>query len=207
MVIGISGKMGHGKDTIGRMIQYWWARNNNDIPEKVTVEEFVQENSFQLISEFEIKKFAEGVKFVAGYILNVHPIKFEDPQYKLTQLGPEWNRNGEPMTVRMFLQELATDAMRNNLHEDVWVNTLTNKYTENSKWIITDFRFPNELKWLKSQNSKIIRIHNPNIIIKKPEHVSETLFDDYKDFDFFVTNPGTYQGLYKEVEKICKEIF
>ena len=207
MVIGISGKMGHGKDTLGRMIQYWWCINNNILPQKITVEEFVTDSSFQLVSELEIKKFAEGVKYIAGYILNVNPSRFEDPSYKLSYLGEEWNRNGELMTVRTFLQELATDAMRDNLHEDVWVNTLTNKYDINSKWIITDFRFPNELKWLKSQDSKIIRIHNPNIEIKTPEHVSETLFDNYQDFDFYVSNPGTYNGLYKEVEKICKQIF
>ena len=81
-------------------------------------------------------------------------------------MGPDWD-----MTYREFLQKLGTEAMRDGLHTNVWVNALFADYIPHKKeggfqrsvkdtngipydfeyeveypnWIITDMRFPNEL--------------------------------------------------------------
>jgi hypothetical protein len=76
------------------------------------------------------------------------------------------------MTVREFLQKLGTDAMRNGLHENVWVNSLMadyrpDRYTRVSvtyiasnlpNWIITDTRYPNELEAVKAKEGITIRV-------------------------------------------------
>ncbi len=46
--------------------------------------------------------------------------------------------NGEPyrkaMTVRELLQKLGTDAIRDNLHEDAWVNALISEYNRSMEF-------------------------------------------------------------------------
>lgn len=83
------------------------------------------------------------------------------------------------MTGREFLQKLGTDAIRNGLHENTWVNALMSEYKdgnnpfnfkkdENSphpleevwpNWIITDTRFPNELAAVKERGGITIRVN------------------------------------------------
>ena len=84
------------------------------------------------------------------------------------------------MTVREFLQKLGTDAMRNGLHEHVWVNAFWSDYKKpielghsprdnNFKypnWIITDVRFPNEAQSVKDRDGLMIRINRPNPLIE-----------------------------------------
>ena len=78
------------------------------------------------------------------------------------------------MTVRDLLQLLGTEAMRNGLHTDTWVNALMSEYTTNNGvvtttdgdetavadkfWIITDTRFPNELAAVTRHNGITIKI-------------------------------------------------
>ena len=46
--------------------------------------------------------------------------KFEDQEFKKTYLGSEWNN----MQVRVFLQKLGTEAMRDGVHTNAWINAL-----------------------------------------------------------------------------------
>lgn len=86
-------------------------------------------------------------------------------------------------TYRELLQYLGTDLLRNQLHENVWVNALFNKYKpkvcsgvthcalagkheiscnlcpEYPNWVITDVRFPNELKAIKDRDGITIKIN------------------------------------------------
>lgn len=86
-------------------------------------------------------------------------------------------------TPRLLLQLIGTELFRNNIHDNIWINALmceykekittesfydikTNNYTgitNKSKnnfpnWIITDMRFPNELKAVKDKGGICIRI-------------------------------------------------
>lgn len=78
------------------------------------------------------------------------------------------------ITVRELLQKVGTDAMRDVIHPDVWVNALMKDYTsyypESSNehlynkfpnWIITDVRFPNEAKAIKDRQGIVIRVNRP----------------------------------------------
>jgi hypothetical protein len=86
------------------------------------------------------------------------------------------------MSVRELLQKLGTDAIRNGLHENAWVNALfadyhptPNKSMEESfkeqfatgsseihyqlpNWIITDMRFPNEMEAVLKREGITIRV-------------------------------------------------
>lgn len=71
------------------------------------------------------------------------------------------------LTPRDILQKLGTDFGRDMLHPDIWINALfadyhsgikMSDYTE-SKWIITDSRFPNDVERVKSLGGICIRIN------------------------------------------------
>lgn len=72
--------------------------------------------------EWKIKKFAHKLKEIAS-LLTGFPVEFfEDQSLKDIKM------NGWEMTSREFMQKLGTEAIRNNLHEDAWVNALMSEY-------------------------------------------------------------------------------
>lgn len=211
MIIGLSGYARSGKDTVATMIQDLTAVNN--------------------ISPWVVKRFAGKLKLVASILTGVDAEKFEYQSFKDEELGEEWNtwaykgRNegthvlphftGEPylkrMTVREFLQRLGTDAVRNGLHDNAWVNALMADYRPSkmseynpSKWIITDVRFENEAKAIKDRGGVVIRINRTGIGPVN-SHISETALNGW-DFDYIIENNGTVQDLKSTVKILLERI-
>ena len=83
-------------------------------------------------------------------------------------------------------------------------------------WIISDTRFPNELKAIKDRGGITIRIIRPDFVentltgekfpvkVHRQEHESETALDNYK-FDYEIQNDGTIAELIDKVEVILKQ--
>ncbi len=197
-IIAISGKIGAGKDLTARFIlEYLWSQSVNVqmIPCKNLSTNMLEESTMTYI-----KKFAFKVKLFASILLNVPIEKFEDQEFKQSQLGEEWSY----MTVREFLIKLATEGLRDNLHKDVWINgLLSNYYDTQSKWIITDLRFINEFKALKKRGATCIRIERPDNNLKQVNHSSETELDG-EVFDYVLINSGSIEDFRLEVFKMCK---
>lgn len=214
MLIGVSGYSGSGKDTVGKIIQYLTCENvGSSTIEEVTTDHKHHEWWLEQQSGWEIKKWAGKLKTIASILTGIPVEKFEDQEFKKTYLGPEWDRfysispylepERVPMTVRVLLQRLGTDACRNGLHENVWVNALMADYTEESKWVITDTRFPNEAKAIKDRGGIIIRVNNNRAKPINP-HTSETSLDDWK-FDYTIDNHGDIPMLVELVSHILEE--
>jgi hypothetical protein len=70
-----------------------------------------------------VKKFAGKLKQIASLLTGIPVEKFEDQEFKKLDMNPEWG-----MTYREFLQNLGTEAMRDGLHTNVWVNALFADY-------------------------------------------------------------------------------
>ena len=219
-IIGINGKIGSGKDTVGSIIQYLTSEcgdiNNKSYRDYET---FVsrgggsapRQHDFHYQSNWEIKKFAGKLKEVASLLTRVRMEYFEDQEFKKLNMDPEWG-----MTYRDFLQKLGTDAMREGLHENVWVNALMSDYHPPkmdqyypSKWIITDMRFPNEMDAVKDKQGITIHVSKGYVLTGDLEnlnniHASETALDGYI-FDYYIVNDGTIEELIKKVRQILKE--
>lgn len=98
MLIGISGKIGRGKDTVGNIIQYLTAlKKYPDI--QPSYEEFsklsqkeIQDNPYLegSISDWEIKKFADKLKDIVCLLIGCTKEQLEDREFKEKELGPEW---------------------------------------------------------------------------------------------------------------------
>lgn len=194
-LIGVSAKIGSGKDTF-----------------------------FEILSKktggvYENKKFAYKLKQIASILTGIPIEKFEDQEFKKTELGKEWNKlkySGDPfinnsnleiyehvMTVREFLQKLGTEAMRDGLHRNVWVNSLFSDFvSEKSKWCITDMRFKNELESVKKNSGITVRINRPNCLII--DHPSETELDN-EEFDYVIENNGTLEEFEQKIDEFLQK--
>jgi hypothetical protein len=224
MIIGISGYSGSGKDTVGAIIQYIYA--NQEEPLSLPVEKMVTDmDEFGLFleseSEWEIKKFAGKLKDIASHLTGIDIEDFEDQEFKKTNLGREWwttcDEGWQPMTVRDLLQKLGTDALRTGLHPNVWVNALMADYKHQKvcdcerecrctfklpNWIITDTRFPNEAMAIKEKGGIIIRVDRPGVSPINA-HPSEVGLDGW-NFDYKIANVSDLFSLKMNVENILK---
>lgn len=124
-------------------------------------------------------------------------------------------------TPRILLQYIGTDLFRKLIHENVWVNATMIDYKfncrpiylepqrfepdliaiEESKWIITDVRFPNEADAIKQRKGINIRLQRNSDIEQVNEHLSETALDLYQ-FDYVINNNGTIEELIEQVKQI-----
>ena len=232
MIIGISGKIGSGKDTVGQIIQYLTTHPENLKVNPVynqgfeyTMNYSKQKEGFPFHnSNWEIKKFAGKLKQIASMLTGATLEQLEDQDFKKLDIGPDWG-----ITYRELLQKLGTEAMRNGLHTNVWVNALFADYGKNvwdptpndfvePNWIITDMRFPNEMDAVKARGGITIRVNRPKAKISTGdsvtdfvlnetknfgivEHPSETALDNH-NFDFVIDNNGSISDLIDKVKEI-----
>jgi hypothetical protein len=204
-IIGLSGYSHSGKDTVGTIIQYLQTIPSNVSLEDVLDFPLTHQWWLEEASGWEIKKWAGKLKTMANLFTGIPVEKFEDQDFKKTMLGSEWN-----MSVRDFLQRLGTDAIRDGLHTNAWVNALMADYKkidynddeqpEFPNWIITDTRFPNEAQAIKDAGGLVIRVDRPGV---KPinNHPSEIGLDDWK-FDYKIANVSDLKALTGTVETI-----
>lgn len=134
------------------------------------------------------------------------------------------------LTPRLLLQLLGTEAGRNIIHPNIWVNSLMNEYSlipakfkdlkngENiltkewkyPNWIISDTRFPNELEAVKERKGLLIKIER-DYALKGTEsdpnklHYSETALDYFKSWDYIIFNNGDFNNLIDQVRVIIEK--
>jgi hypothetical protein len=170
--------------------------------------------------------------------------QLEDRDFKEKELGEEWwyfqYDDGErvpflgkhtrgttnpviKLTPRLLLQLLGTEAGREIIHPNIWVNALFADYKPTGdnllegevrrvreedliypKWIITDVRFPNEAKAIKDKGGIVIRVNRNNgtRAIDTNPHPSETALDDYDGFDYVVENDGSIEDLVDKIRQL-----
>lgn len=136
----------------------------------------------QQCPQFVQKSFAYKVKQIASLLLGL-PIKFID-----SREGKDHFLQDYQMTVRVFLQKLATDALRDRVHSNIWIYALFADYKEGDNWIITDLRFPNEIEYMKDKGGIFVRMNGNPTNLPRNDHYSETALDDYKDWDVVIDN-------------------
>ena len=105
------------------------------------------------------------------------------------------------LNPRQIMQFLGTDFGRNMIHPSIWINSTMANYTKTSNWIISDVRFPGEVKAIHDKKGIVIRINRPSII-STDQHESETALDDYDNFDYVIENVGDIPELIEKVKDI-----
>ena len=182
MIIGLLGYIGSGKDTTAEIIKQMYPEQN-----------------------FKHRKYSAKLKEICSILLNVPKERFEDIDYKKSFL-PEYN-----MTVRGFMQNLGTDALRNHIHSDIWVKSLFYEYSkeknaeeeyEYPNWIISDVRFPNEASKIKEMGGVLIKILRKEIQYNHSSEISIDLINP----DYIIYNRYGIGYLKDEVSSVLNQI-
>lgn len=231
MIIGISGKIKSGKDAIGKIIQMLaqGINSNTQIAEYVNktditdsdweIKKFadkLKDIVCLLINctreeledrDFKEKELGEEWWYYTDSLFN--SADSEQNLYSYSkyhrQLKNDLNFYIIKLTPREILQLLGTEAGREIIHPNIWVNALFSKYTESSNWIITDVRFPNEIQAIKDRGGIVIRVERDDLLrlgyLDKNAHTSETALDNYKDWDYTIKNNDTIEELINKINK------
>lgn len=133
-VIGITGLIGSGKDTVARVFE---------------------------LHGYKKLSFADSLKDCVSAIFGWDRKKLEgenpkDRRFRNT-LDPFWTKKfGFTVTPRYIMQYFGTEVCREHFLKDIWIASLENKLED--KNVITDVRFQNEYDFVKSNGGSIIRV-------------------------------------------------
>jgi len=205
MIIGICGLIGSGKDTIADYLTNF--------------------------HEFRRESFANSLKDAVAHVFGWDRTMLEGRTKSARewreQVDPWWaNRLGMPhLTPRWILQYWGTEVCRVGFHDDMWIASLENKLrTSNDDVVISDCRFPNEIKALRAQGGLIINVHRGirphwydiavkanrgdthalNWLAKEGIHASETAWAG-TSFDMSIDNNGSLEQLYAQVKGLVQD--
>lgn len=165
MILGLSGYAQVGKDTLGAAL--------------------VKNYGFTRFA------FADALKEVV-YRLDpwVPDVREEsDGSERLSSLVDRvgWEKAKTNLEVRRLLQKMGTEAGREVLGQNIWVDTVLNQIGDRDA-VITDCRFPNEAQAVKDRGGFVVRVTRPGVEAVNA-HPSETSLDGW-NFDAVVGNSG-----------------
>lgn len=207
MIIGIAGFIGSGKDTIADYL--------------------ITFKGFRRMS------YAEPLKDAISAIFGWDRELLEGT----TKYSREWRDQVDPwwaerldikhLTPRWVLQQWGTEVGRRAFHDDIWIASIENKLRSvKDNIVISDCRFPNELKSIKRAGGITIRVNrgeNPSwyeaainfnkgyytsgydnakrILEENNVHASEYSSVGL-DYDYFIDNNGSVDDLHKQINSI-----
>jgi hypothetical protein len=246
MIISLSGKMQSGKNTTANIIQYLIDSDKNQYKISESNYNDYIKNKHYLKCDFQQKAFAGKLKEVVALLTGCTVQDLESQEFKNKVMSNDWayvvgedhtpvslaryandeifkadpKRFIKNYTYREFLQLLGTQAMRDIIHENVWVNALMSDYKpgpfypnvpieDHAKlpnWIITDTRFPNELEAVVKNGGITIKVVRHVLDLNSSvvgSHASETALDN-AEFKYHIINNGTIDELVEQVAIILK---
>jgi hypothetical protein len=175
LIIGISGKIGTGKDTVAREI-------------------------IKAFPEFNFRKvsFGYNVKKIVSILTGIDMRTILSRKIK-NEYQSEWE-----LTIGEMFQIVGTDAIRDNLSENAWIYSLFNNVKDGENIIITDVRFKNEAYSILNRGGYLIRLTGDSIVddTRKREHKSETELDNFNMFDIIFENKPPISNIKKLIEEL-----
>jgi hypothetical protein len=193
LLIGVTGKKRHGKDTFAaRLIEaHGFTRIAFADPLKETI--------------LDVDPWVRVEPDEAGLVLGSGSLQLTIRHERLStvvnHLG--WEKAKEVREVRRLLQAHGV-AMREHLDPDVWVDAALSKAAAiPGPVVITDVRFPNEFERVKWDGGLVVRVWRPGVE-NADEHISETALDHVEP-DFFVENKGTVADLHRQADLVLAD--
>jgi hypothetical protein len=205
MIIGICGFIGSGKDTAADYL--------------------VGFHGFRRDSFAGTLK--DAVSAVFGWDRELIEGRTPEARAWREQVDTWWaERLGMPhLTPRWILQHWGTEVCREHFHDDIWIAALEARLARRADHtVISDVRFPNEIKAIRAQGGKIVWIqrgvipHWYDIACKANRgdeaaqrwladnkiHASETSWAG-ADFDATINNNGRIDELYTTLRTLVQE--
>ena len=203
-IIGICGFIGSGKDTAADYL--------------VNFHEFRRDSFAATLKDAVAAVFGWNRELLEG--------RTKAAREWREQVDPWWSERLQrpDLTPRLVLQLWGTEVCRRSFHDDIWIASLEARL-RNSKdnIVISDCRFPNEIKAIKEAGGKVIWVQRGelpswHIMAGKANngdafaaeklkslgiHASETAWVG-TNFDYIVDNNGTVDDLYNRIAAIVR---
>ena len=201
MLIGITGFIGSGKDTVAGML----------------VEQGCVQDSFASpLKDLCASIFGWDRDLLVGDTVDSRDFRETPDIFWTRKLGID------NFTPRLALQLIGTEIMRDHFNSDIWISSLEYRLRKSSNDIIviSDARFQNELNLIKSMGGKVLTVVRDelpewhDIAVKanngsvparhtmntryKSVHASEWSWVGF-DFDHVIDNTGSLEDLEKQV--------
>jgi hypothetical protein len=211
MIIGVCGFIGSGKDTVADYLTNFHG--------------------------FRRESFANSLKDAVAQVFGWDRTMLEGR----TKQAREWREQVDPwwserldipeLTPRWVLQYWGTEVCRRGFHDDIWIASLENKLRNSTDdVVISDCRFPNEIKSIKDAGGIVVRVHrgpepewydaaismnkgdrgNMTWAMSKSKiehlgiHASETAWVG-TDFDAVLDNNGSIDDLFVQVKGLVQD--
>lgn len=192
-------------------------RNGKDHVSKLFIEELFIQMDYSIFTIAFADKLKEALSVMTGIPLE----KFYDSNFKdgymidlktldYYPVDHQKIKTGECMLIRYLLQYFGTNIVQKEFGKRFWIASTLKSLKEESINIITDVRFKEEFKAVKSIDGITIRIINPNIV-SYDTHPSENETTDLPT-DYTIINdciPGgkdNTDDLIKQIKTIVSEI-
>lgn len=136
MIIGITGLIGSGKDTIAAHL--------------------VEKHGYERYSWATPLKDMTAILF--GWDRDMLEGTTPEQREQREKVDPWWDRKMdkyELVSPRWALQFIGTEVMRDTLHKDIWVLAGMKRIANKQNVVIPDTRFPNEIKAIKEMGGVI----------------------------------------------------
>jgi len=202
MIVGVAGFIGSGKDTIADYL--------------IT------------FKGFKRMSYAEPLKDAIGAIFGWDRELLEGT----TKYSREWRDTIDTwwaerlkiphLTPRFVLQQWGTEVGRRAFHDDIWIASVENKLRSvKDNIVISDCRFPNELRSIKNAGGITIRVNrgpNPEwydaaLQLNKGNKNAKTILESFNvhaseyssvglQYDHYVDNSGTVDELHRKIDSI-----
>lgn len=212
MIIGICGFIGSGKDTVADYL--------------VNIHQYRRESFANSLKDAVAQVFGWDRTMIEG--------RTKQAREWREQVDTWWaNRLNIPhLTPRWILQYWGTDVLRGKFHDDIWIAALENKLrNSNDNVVISDCRFPNEIKAIKDAGGIVVRVVrgpepewydaavsmnqgdrgnmtwsiSTSRIEKLGIHASETSWVGTK-FDAILDNNATMDDLYQQINDLVRDL-
>lgn len=140
-LIGICGLAGSGKDTIGNYLVDTYGFNKTSFASK--------------LKDITAELFGWDRAMVEGATKDSRLWRETEDEWWTERLG-------EPVTARKMLQKIGTEAMRQGIHNDIWVaateKVILDELAKGMSIVITDVRFPNEIESIIKLGGIVIQV-------------------------------------------------
>lgn len=196
-VIGLSGYARSGKDAVAKILVEEHGYIRVSWGDKLREAVYALNPIVGATSQHGVEDLADEWGFVSGamrYADVIDEIGYEAAKDHQIY-GPE---------VRRTLQRMGTEAGRNVLGENVWVDALVNTMEAGKRYVIPDTRFPNEaLAITERMAGEVWRVNRPGFAPAN-SHPSETALDGWQ-FNANVNNDGTLDDLRLTVHHLIEQ--